>query len=309
MRRAFSFLIFALLFSINLFSCPPLPYRFSIIWNGKGKLVKDVPKSLIAQLRKNFNLDHLNIRSNGLAFHLKLPSIEKRKYQFINLATSVDFSRFFTETGKFLNCSENKSIYDCAKKGEVIKLIQKYDRNTYQEVAQFYKRVKGNFQNWGIKWDKGVIIKFEARYPKVRTKEEAMSALFSMQSILKSYVRGAEIPATFGEGKTEFEVFHLEQRWIVPENIRDYDYGNTIVHILKSLLDENILKGLSEEDLAAIKSKAGNARIVFYRAKGCPPIGVSYLENEYGWIGVENNYRINIYPKCPKCPEIFMIRR
>ena len=292
------------LYSFIAYACPPVFYNCNIIWNKAGYLEKSVPVDMIGKWKKQFGLNNISINRTGLSVAFPPP----KKYNFKALESCIDFSPFFSSTRmRNANCEKTKSLYDCiSNKALLLSLLKKYDNKTYNEIGRFHKAISREFTDWDINYDGALLMRFRAKFPKIKSKKEALSDLSKINHKLKKYVRGAHIPSSYDEQlHSEFEVFYLD---MIPV-IRHYDYGKIIILILMELINKGMLAGVSQSDLLGIKKASGGGRIVFYRAKGCSPLpNVVVTKNRTGWIATKNNCRIVIEQNHHQCPKIECFR-
>ncbi len=295
MRRLFFVFLLFLLYST------PLPLRFSVIYlNKPGVELKSVPETWIYTWKKKLKLDDLRIGvEDEIPFiHLK-KDFEKK---VVRISTSVDLSPWF----KNKECSRTwNSFHDCMSKGknpEDERLYQKIDREFYSKLICQTGCEDEDFLKWEVHWYSPTYISLSAPVGEeggFKSLEEAKASLRKINLLLKGVVYGARFPEDYGEGRSPDEVFSLEE---VP--LMNYDYSSAIRLLLKALVRDGFLSGLSPDDIRRISEIYRAGRVVLFVGENCPlPPGTEKGDN--GWISL---YMTEIEFKGTSCPSIKILK-
>jgi len=307
-----------------LFGSVPLAPTEGIALNKPGVLLKRVPEWWFDKAAKK--LGAARIRQwggEGKGIALRFP-LEKT---VCKVGTSIDLRPWF----KNKSCAMNwDNFHRCASEGKNdtdLKLQAKLDRefvakvicrDESQEDAQpddgahlldQEKRGKTgkpmpcedpDFLKWTFYWKAPFFMTLDAAINKTpagfKDLASAKASLHRINALLERVLHGARFPEDFGEGRSEFEVYHESS--CPPPTPTQID--EKTLELLRMLQEAGYLRGMNTEDLEAIGRLAGVGKTVFYVPRGCdsvvtirpPRPSSAHKVAMPGWHATSNNARI-----------------
>jgi len=323
MRRGWIGLLSAVMVGA-LFGSVPFAPTVDIMLNKPGVVVKKVPEWWLQRAADKFGAETIRQWGEGRGITLRFPLGQT----VCKIGTSIDLRPWFKDKSCVMSWDR---FHQCASEGKNdadLKLQAKLDREFVAKVicqdesqvdAQpsggthlLYREKRGksgmpmpcedpDLLKWEFHWKAPFFMTLDAAINKTptgfRDLKAAKASLHRINALLKDVLPGARFPENFGEGRSEFEVYHEES--CPPPTPTQID--EKTLKLLRMLQEAGYLRGLSTEDLEEIGRLAGVGKTVFYVPRGCdaavtirpprPPLAQKIVKP--GWYAVSSNARMH----------------
>jgi len=311
-------LIILIFLTTYLISCPPLLDQIVIFFNKPQiEISKNLQNVDFKKIAKKIGFEKISFSYDSIpTLHIKIYT----KQTVNKISTSIDLRPWF----KNKKCATSwDRFYDCMNKKENFEdelLYRKLDREFVSKVICQKGCKDISFTKWHLKWISPYHIILDTEIGKngdFKNVQEAKKTLSKINELLKKVIYGAKFPETFGEGKSEFEIYSENHILLI-----DKDTPNKIENLLNYLSAQHIIIGLEKKDIKDIANLSFGGKMIFYLSKECDakyiapycftklqfPNKKSICEKKtkIGWHSVSNGNSIEFDKQ--KCPKVKFLR-
>lgn len=214
------------------------------------------------------------------------------------IRTSVDLSTWFVDKTCLKSWDDFHACMSREGGSPDEMLYQRLERDFVAKVQCQEACEEPSFLKWRLRWVAPAHMVLEADIGGdggFKDLDAAKKSLRAVNGLFKKVLYGARFPEDFGEGRTPYELFALDEA-----TVQNFDFKHAARRLLWRLREAGYLRGITGRDIDAIEKAVKPGTIVYYIPGRCTGGSVE------GWYATPNGSHLRFDTRY--CPRIRILR-